>query len=65
MNFYDLVVLTSGTSGLDMQWVTDFLSVFTSFVGTVFNTFPLNLLLIGCLGGAALGVFGKGKRILH
>ena len=65
MNFYDLVVLTSGTSGLDMQWVTDFLSVFESFVKTVFNTFPLNLLLIGSLGVSVLGVFGKGKRILH
>lgn len=58
----DLVVLTSG---LDQQWVTDFMGLFSSVIKNVFTEFPLNLMLIGALAGVVISLFGKAKRAIH
>ena len=60
-----LVLLTEGTSGLNQQWVTDYLSLFSSVIKSVFTEFPLNLMLIGALAAGAIGLLGRAKRAIH
>ena len=62
---HNLMVLTDTVTGLDQQWVTDFLGLFTSILQTVFLQFPLNLMLVGALASVVIGVFGRAKRTLH
>lgn len=61
MNF--LTLLSGGTtSGLNQQWVTDFLGLFSDVLTDVFTKFPLNLMLVGALACAAVHLFAKAKR---
>lgn len=60
----NLVLLTS-TSGLDAQWVTDFLDLFSKVLTNVFLQFPLNLMLVGALASVAVSLFGRAKRAIH
>lgn len=61
---HNLVLLTT-SSGLDQQWVTDFLGLFSSVLKTVFVEFPLNLMLVGALAGVVIGLFGRAKRAVR
>ena len=51
------------TTALDPQWTTDFVELLKTVIALCCE-FPLNLLLTGCLAGAAISIFGKLRRVL-
>ena len=60
---YDLTLLTSGTTGLNAQWITDFMGIVKEAIA-ICSEFPLNILLTASLVAAGVGVFSRLKNAL-
>ena len=60
---HDLMFLTTTSTSLNAQWVTDFMGLVKEAIA-ICTEFPLNILLTASLVAAGVGIFSRLKNAL-